>query len=411
MAMITLQLDGSRLANEVCIQLPFSKSISNRLLIINKIANSDLVIDNLSDADDTRILKQLLESDAKEVNCGLGGTSIRFFLAYCYLINREVVVSGEDALNNRPIKPLVDALRQLGATIDYLVNEGFPPVHLKHTEIKSNEVRFDSNISSQFVSALLMIGPALPNGLIIDLPINQVSFSYIHMTIALMRMNRVDVAINENKISVNHQNYKPVAYKVSADWSAAIYWIGFIAISGEGKVLLNELIIENLQGDEALLNWLPHFGITHSLTEEGIVFEKSEAAIVNELTLDLSDSPDLAQPLAVIGAALGIKTTLTGLSTLKHKETDRIDAIAIELRKCGVNCVVNNDSLEISGKVNKTTLANIVFDTYNDHRMAMSLSMLVALGDPVILNNPEVVSKSYPLFFEELKKFCSVTDL
>ena len=409
--MITLQLDGSRLANEVCIQLPSSKSISNRLLIIHKIANSDLVIDNLSDADDTRILNQLLESDAKEVNCGLGGTSIRFFLAYCYLINREVVVSGEDALNNRPIKPLVDALLQLGAEIDYLEKENYPPVHLKSTAKENNHVFFDVNISSQFVSALLLIAPSLLTGISIQLPINQVSFSYIHMTIALMRMNGADVAINENEISVNHQNYKPVAYKVSADWSAAIYWMGFVAIAGKGKVLLNDLKIENLQGDETLLNWLPHFGITHSLTEEGIVFEKSEAAIVNELTLDLSDTPDLAQPLAVIGAALGIKTTLTGLSSLKHKETDRINAIAIELRKCEVNCVVNNDSLEISGKVNKTTLANIVFDTYNDHRMAMSLSMLVALGEPIFLSNPEVVSKSYPLFFEELKKFCSITDL
>ena len=409
--MITLQLDGSRLANEVCIQLPSSKSISNRLLIIHKIANSDLVIDNLSDADDTRILNQLLESDAKEVNCGLGGTSIRFFLAYCYLINREVVVSGEDALNNRPIKPLVDALLQLGAEIDYLEKENYPPVHLKSTAKENNHVFFDVNISSQFVSALLLIAPSLLTGFSIQLPINQVSFSYIHMTIALMRMNGADVAINENEISVNHQNYKPVAYKVSADWSAAIYWMGFVAIAGKGKVLLNDLKIENLQGDETLLNWLPHFGITHSLTEEGIVFEKSEAAIVNELTLDLSDTPDLAQPLAVIGAALGIKTTLTGLSSLKHKETDRINAIAIELRKCEVNCVVNNDSLEISGKVNKTTLANIVFDTYNDHRMAMSLSMLAALGEPIILHNPEVVSKSYPQFFEELKKFCSITDL
>jgi len=409
--MIRLQLVNDQLLDAVKIQLPSSKSISNRLLIINKIAQSIFSIDSLSDADDTRVLKQLLESDETEVNCGLGGTSIRFFLAYCYLINREVVVSGEDALNNRPIKPLVDALLQLGAEIDYLEKENYPPVHLKSTAKENNHVFFDVNISSQFVSALLLIAPSLPTGISIQLPINQVSFSYIHMTIALMRMNGADVAINENKISVNHQNYKPVVYKVSADWSAAIYWMGFIAIAGKGKVLLNDLKIENLQGDEALLNWLPHFGITHSLTEEGIVFEKSEAAIVNELTLDLSDTPDLAQPLAVIGAALGIKTTLTGLSTLKHKETDRIHAIAIELRKCEVNCVVNNDSLEISGKVNKTRIANIVFDTYNDHRMAMSLSMLVALGEPIFLSKPEVVSKSYPQFFEELKKFCSITDL
>jgi len=408
MAMITFQLDSSRLANEVCIQLPSSKSISNRLLIIHKIANSNVAIENISDADDTRILKQLLESDAKEVNCGLGGTSIRFFLAYCYLINREVVVSGEEALNNRPINPLVDALRQLGAEIDYLEKENYPPVHLKRTAKEYNQVVFDENISSQFVSALLLIAPYLTQGLSIQLPINQVSFSYIHMTVALMRMNGVDVDVSENKISVQHQNYMPVAYKVSADWSAAIYWIGFIAIAGKGKVLLNALKIENLQGDEALLNWIPHFGITHSLTEEGIVFEKSEAAIVNELTLDLSDVPDLAQPLAVITAALGIKASFTGLSTLKHKESDRIEAITTELNKAGAEVSGNDDSLEIRGKVNKQLLNQITFDTYHDHRMAMSLSMLAALGEPIILNNPEVVSKSYPTFFTELEKFCEI---
>ena len=407
--MITLQLDSSRLANEVCIQLPSSKSISNRLLIIHKIANSDLVIDNLSDADDTRILKQLLDSDAKEVNCGLGGTSIRFFLTYCYLINREVVVSGEDTLNNRPIKPLVDALRQLGAEIDYLEKENYPPVHLKSTAKENNHVVFDVNISSQFVSALLLIAPSLPTGISIQLPINQVSFSYIHMTIALMRMYGVNVDVSENKISVQHQNYMPTAYKVSADWSAAIYWIGFIAIAGKGKVLMNALKVEYLQGDEALLNWLPHFGITYSLTEEGIVFEKSEVEIANELTLDLSDSPDLAQPLAVITAALGIKASLIGLSTLKHKESDRIEAIATELNKVGAEVNGYDDSLKIRGKINKQLLNQIKFDTYHDHRMAMSLSILAALGEPVILNNPEVVSKSYPTFFTELENFCDIT--
>jgi 3-phosphoshikimate 1-carboxyvinyltransferase len=325
------------------------------------------------------------------------------------LINREVVVNGEEALNNRPIKPLVDALRQLGADIDYLERENYPPVYLKRTAKENNQVVFDENISSQFISALLLIAPYLPQGLSIQLPINQVSFSYIHMTIALMRMNGVDVDVSENKISVQHQNYMPVAYKVSADWSAAIYWIGFIAIAGKGKVLLNGLKIANLQGDEALLNWLPHFGITHSLTEDGIVFEKSEAAIVNELTLDLSDSPDLAQPLAVITAALGVKASLTGLSTLKHKESDRIKAITTELNKAGAEVSGNDDSLEIRGKVNKQLLNLITFETYHDHRMAMSLAMLAALGEPIILNNPKVVTKSYPTFFAELEKFCEIT--
>jgi 3-phosphoshikimate 1-carboxyvinyltransferase len=317
-------------------------------------------------------------------------------------------VNGEEALNNRPIKPLVDALLQLGAEIDYLEKENYPPVHLKRTAKESNQVVFDENISSQFISALLLIAPYLPHGLSIQLPINQVSFSYIHMTVALMRMNGVNVDINKNNIVVKHQNYMTVAYKVSADWSAAIYWIGFIAIAGKGKVLLNTLKMENLQGDEALLNWLPHFGITHSLTEEGIVFEKSEVAIVNELTLDLSDTPDLAQPLAVITAALGIKASLTGLSTLKHKESDRIEAITTELNKAGAEVSGNDDSLEIRGRVNKQLLNQITFDTYHDHRMAMSLSMLAALGEPIILNNPEVVTKSYPTFFTELEKFCEI---
>jgi 3-phosphoshikimate 1-carboxyvinyltransferase len=208
--MIRLQLVNNRLLDVANIQLPASKSISNRLLIINKIAKSKSSIDNLSDADDTLVLKQLLESEETEVNCGLGGTSIRFFMVYCYLINREVVLTGEDALNKRPIGPLVDALRQLGANINYLDKEGFPPVHLKHTEKKSNEIKFDSNISSQFVSSLLMIGPALTNGLIIHLPVDQVSYSYIDMTIALMIKYGIEVEKEKNQISIHPQNYFPI---------------------------------------------------------------------------------------------------------------------------------------------------------------------------------------------------------
>jgi 3-phosphoshikimate 1-carboxyvinyltransferase len=409
MAMISLQLDNSRLSDEISVQLPSSKSISNRLLIIHKIAISNVSIKNLSDADDTRILNQLLESDTKEVNCGLGGTAIRFFLAYCYLINREVIVSGDEPLNKRPINPLVDALRHLGAQIDYLDKENYPPVHLKSTAKENNQVVFDANISSQFVSALLLIAPYLSNGLSIQLPLNQVSFSYINMTMDLMRMNGVAVDVHENKITVPQQEYKPITYKVSADWSAAIYWIGFIAIAGKGKVLLNDLKIENLQGDEALLNWLKNFGITYSLTEGGIIFEKHEVGFVADLNLDLSDNPDLAQPLTVIATALGIKASFTGLSTLKHKESNRIIAIATELNKAGANVIGTDDCIEIRGKINKDLLKEITFDTYHDHRMAMSLAMLAALGERVSLNNPEVVSKSYPSFFNELEKFCKIT--
>ena len=407
--MISLQLDSSRLVDEISVQLPSSKSISNRLLIIHKIANSNVSIKNLSYADDTRILNHLLNSDAKEVNCGLGGTAIRFFLAYCYLINREVIVSGEEPLNKRPINPLVDALSHLGAQIDYLDKENCPPVHLKSTAKENNQVVFDSNISSQFVSALLLIAPYLPNGLSIQLPPNQVSFSYVNMTMALMRMNGVAVDVHENKIIVPQREYKPITYKVSADWSAAIYWIGFIAIAGKGKVLLNDLKIENLQGDEAFINWLPYFGITFSITVDGIIFEKHEVGFVADFNLDLSDNPDLAQPLAVIAAALGIKASFTGLSTLKHKESNRILAIATELNKAGADVIGTDDCIEIRGRVNKELLKEITFDTYHDHRMAMSLSMLAALGECVSLNNPEVVSKSYPTFFNQLEKFCKIT--
>jgi 3-phosphoshikimate 1-carboxyvinyltransferase len=407
--MIRLQLIHDRLSEAISIQLPASKSISNRLLIINKIAESNFAIDNLSDADDTQVLKQLLESDAKEVNCGLGGTSIRFILAYCYLINREVILAGEQALNKRPIGPLVDALRQLGASIDYLDKKGFPPLHLKHTEQFSNEVRFDSNISSQFVSSLLMIAPALPNGLTIHLPTDQVSFSYIDMTISLMCLYGIEVESTMNKISVRPQKYIPIAYHVSADWSAVIFWIGFLAIAGNGKVVINNLKADKIQGDEAILEWINDLGITARISEDYILFEKNEIPVKQELHFNLINNPDLAQPLAVIGAALGIKTTLTGLSTLKHKETDRINAIANELRKCDVDCLINNDTLEITGKINTANLSNIILDTYNDHRMAMSLAMLSATGVSINLNNPEVVSKSYPQFFEELKKFCVIT--
>ena len=409
--MIELQFIHNRLLNSVNVKLPASKSISNRLLIINKIAQSDLAIDNLSDADDTQILKKILESeDSKEVNCGLGGTSIRFFLSYCYLINREVILYGEEALDKRPIAPLVDALRQLGASIDYLDKDGFPPIHLKYTEKKSNEVRFESNISSQFVSALLMISPGLPNGLDIHLPSGQVSHSYIKMTIALMRIYGVKVNSERSILSIRPQKYIPVAYRVGADWSAVIFWIGFLAIAGKGRIVFDNLQFDNMQGDENIISWVGDLGIEFQITDDIISFEKNSDVLKSEFHFNLINNPDLAQPLAVIGAALGIKTKLIGLSTLKHKETDRLNAISNELRKCGVNCNYTNDTLEIHGNVNIASLSDIIFDTYNDHRMAMSLAMLSATGEKIHLNNPEVVSKSYPQFFEELQKFCLITE-
>ena len=408
--MIRISFDTSKLNKEVEINLPSSKSISNRVLILNKISNANTELVNISEADDTQILKRILDSDDDEINCGLGGTTIRFYLAYCYLKNKKVIIKGEEALNSRIIHPLVDALRKLGATINYLNLEGYPPLEIVETNKINNEIIISDNKSSQFVSALLMIAPLLPQGIIINLPSNQVSKSYIKMTIDLMNKYGVKVDWENETLSVLPQSYYPVPYIVSGDWSAAVYWIGFLAIAGKGVVFLKGLKKEGLQGDEILLEWINSFGITYRITEEGIYIEKSNSISLKEFNFDLIENPDLAQPFAVIGAALGIRTTLHGLSTLRYKETDRLSAIKQELEKVGVNVNIEKDSLVVDGKIDTQKLSEVVFDTYNDHRMAMSLSLLSALNTEIKINHPEVVSKSYPDFFKELEKLCVITE-
>ncbi|MFM7015825.1 MAG: 3-phosphoshikimate 1-carboxyvinyltransferase [Bacteroidota bacterium] len=407
--MIKIRLDNASFASEVSVQLPSSKSISNRVLMIHKIGELSSKIDNLSDANDTVFLKKILESTSDDVYCGAGGTTLRFYLSYCFLKDKPVVLRGDISLNSRPVFPLVNALTQLGADIIYLHEKGCAPIKIAGTAKKNSKVNLTANISSQFVSSLLLIAPYLPQGLEIEFPSAQVSRSYISMTISLMDYFGVKVEVFENRLIVKPQQYLNNDFHIPADWSAAIYWIGFIAILGKGKLFLEKLAKDELQGDEALLNWVNVLGITYRLTEKGIHFEKAITAQKDNWELDLSNNPDLAQPLVVITAALGIKAKFTGLSTLIHKETNRIAAISQELKKVGVKLKTGDDFIIVEDKVDTSLFSTAIFETYHDHRMAMSLSMFAACGQPIKINHPEVVAKSYPTFFEELKKIASIT--
>ncbi len=385
------------------IQIPGSKSISNRLLIIQQLCESKFKIENLSISDDTKFLESLLESDFEIQNCGAGGTTFRFLLALRALQGKTVILSGSKEFKLRPISPLVDALNELGASIDYLKNNGFAPIRLNASKIHGGKIKIDSNISSQFVSALMLIAPYLKGGLEISFSENPVSFSYIEMTASIMKEFSVDVEFENNKINIPQGEYISKDYSCSPDWTSASYWYGIIACSIDSQINLVNLAKDKFQGDVILKIWMTLFGVKSVKDGDDILISNVNSEINTTINIDFTNNPDLSLALTVVAAVKGIPVHFTGLSTLKVKETDRLLALKMELEKTGVNILVDENSLKLFGIVDNEKISNTTFNTYEDHRIAMALSILATTLSPVKMENPDVVSKSYPNYFEELK--------
>ena len=381
------------------IDLPASKSISNRVLIIQNLCKDSFVISNLSEAEDTKILNKNLNSSKTKLNVKDAGTAMRFLTALLATKNKEFIITGNKEMNKRPIGPLVKALNSLGANICYLKKKNVSPIIIRKSNLKGGEINIDSNISSQFISAILLIAPILKNGLIINLNGKIVSKSYIEMTLKIMSYFGIRWSWKKNQIVINEQEYVAKDISIENDWSSATFWMQIVALSKSAKINLKGLNKHSWQGDIKALDFFSNVGVEHKFKKNCLLIQKTNK-ISSKKIFNLINNPDIAQPLICTYAVLNKKATFKGLETLKYKETNRIIALKNELKKIGAEIKIENNTIEL---LNSSLISNIKISTYNDHRMAMCFSPLALKLDEIIIIDAIVVKKSYPEFWKDLK--------
>ncbi|WP_309613707.1 3-phosphoshikimate 1-carboxyvinyltransferase [Flavobacterium sp.] len=401
---MNLLLKSSTCKPQSAIAITGSKSETNRLLLLQALY-PNLILENTSNSDDSEVMTKALQSSDTIIDIHHAGTAMRFLTAYFSIQeNREVVLTGSTRMKERPIKILVNALRQLGAEITYEENEGFPPIRIKGKKVTKSKVSLSANVSSQYISALLLIAPKLENGLELNLEGEITSVPYIKMTLSLLNDIGVETVFASNKIIVKPQtiNHKPQTLSVESDWSSASYFYSIVALSEIGtEITLSSYKENSLQGDSVLADIYKNFGVETIFNDsKSITISKINKYNLQPPTYNLNNSPDIAQTIAVTCFGLGIGCHLTGLHTLKIKETDRLLALKNELEKLGAQVSITDESLtlKISSEINE----DIRIKTYQDHRMAMAFAPL-ALKTDIIIEEAEVVSKSYPTFWEDLK--------
>lgn len=388
------------------INLPSSKSISNRALIINALNYSPYPLQNLSDSDDTVVLSAALNSNSNKFDIGHAGTAMRFLTAFLSKIVGEWEVTGSERMQQRPISILVDALNSLGAQIKYLKNEGFPPLKILGSHLTGKTIELDGSVSSQYISALLLIAPTIENGLTLELKGEITSRSYINLTLELMAKFGIQYNWEENQITVPEQNYIARDFTVEADWSGASYWYEILSLCKTGEILLENLQLESLQGDSNIAGWFEQFGVYSTQKLNGVLLSKKENLIPEKLDIDFIENPDVAQTMACLCVAKRIPFKFSGLKTLKIKETDRISALQNELAKFGATLTEpENGELAWDGKIDSEyCIDNPTIETYHDHRMALAFAPMALAGCQLQINDPMVITKSYPGFWDDLKK-------
>ena len=385
--------------------LPSSKSISNRALIINALSYSPYPLLNLSDSDDTQVLEAALNSNNNKFNIGHAGTAMRFLTAYLAKIVGEWEVTGSERMQQRPIAILVDALKSLGAQIEYTKNEGFPPLKIFGSHLTGKTIELDGSISSQYISALLLIAPTIENGLTLKLKREITSRSYIDLTLKLMAKFGIQYRWAGNEITVPEQNYFARDFTVEADWSGASYWYEILSLCDSGEILLKNLELESLQGDANIAGWFSQFGVISTQKTDGVLLTLNNNIYPEKLVHDFIENPDVAQTMACLCVAKKIPFHFSGLKTLKIKETDRISALQNELAKFGAEISEpDHGELAWDGKINFDIQTKVpLIETYHDHRMALAFAPMALAGFPVKINDPMVITKSYPAFWEDLK--------
>ncbi len=390
------------------VELPGSKSISNRLLIIRALSKLNVVFKNLSDSDDTvtlaKALGQIQNKRSAVINVEHAGTDMRFLTAFLSITSGEWTLTGSARMKERPISELVEGLRQLGADITYLEKEGFPPLKIKGQKLEGGSLELNASISSQFTSAMLLIAPFLTYGLEIKLKGDVVSRPYIIMTIELLKQFGVYILADTDAIHVKASDLKILhpSFSVESDWTAASYWYSIVALSENSEIVLKHLNKVSTQADSVLPELYKQLGVKTEFVEGGVKLSH-QPVIISEFNYDFTNCPDIAQTIAATCVGLGIKANLTGLKTLKIKETDRIAALKNELDKFGVKTETSNESIKISaGSETKNTKFEI--KTYNDHRMALSFAPLSLKFPGIVVKDPDVVNKSYPAFWDDLQE-------
>lgn len=395
------------------IQLPASKSISNRALILHSLAHGNILPCNLSDCDDTRVMIRALDGNPEHIDILAAGTAMRFLTAYLSVTPGTRTITGTQRMQQRPIRILVDALCELGARIEYVNNEGFPPLHITGGELKKEEISLAGNVSSQYISALLMIGAVLPKGLHLHLTGDIISRPYINLTLQLMRDFGAQADWStDNSITVSPGGYRDVPFTVESDWSAASYWYQIMALHSmkneklkmkSSEIELLGLFPRSYQGDSRGAEVFSRLGIKTEYTERGVRLIKSGTP-VEYLEEDMVDIPDLAQTFVVTCCLMNIPFRFTGLQSLKIKETDRITALITELHKLGYVVRSEQDRILMWDGERCPAEEEPIIETYEDHRMAMAFAPACLVLPQIKIDEPQVVSKSYPMYWDNLKQ-------
>ena len=399
---ISIQL--SKLKNHQSVQITGSKSESNRLLLLQALF-PQIEIENISNSDDSVLMQRALQSKDSLIDIHHAGTAMRFLTAYFSIQNeREITITGSPRMKERPIKILVDALRTLGADISYLENDGFPPLKISGKKLTVSKVNLQANVSSQYISALILIASKLENGLELTLEGTITSIPYIKMTLSLLDSIDIETSFVGNVITVKPttKNIGKQTLVVESDWSSASYFYSLIALSEVGtEITISSYKEKSLQGDSVLATIYKSFGVKTSFSNQKITLKKTDFIYSKSLVeLDLKNAPDIAQTIAVTAFGLGLECDMIGLHTLKIKETDRLVALKTELEKLGANVIITDATLHLESSKNINT--DITIATYNDHRMAMAFAPL-ALKVPINIENADVVSKSYPQFWDDFR--------
>ena len=388
---------------EASIQLPSSKSISNRALIIHALGNGNHPLDNLSDCDDTQVMIRALQAQSGEtIDIMAAGTAMRFLTAYLSVTPGNHIITGTQRMQQRPIQILVNALRELGANIEYLVNEGFPPLRIQGTILKKDHISLPGNVSSQYISALLMIGPSLANGLTLTLTGDIISRPYINLTLQLMKDFGAQATwTNEHELKVEPQPYRSRPFYIESDWSAASYWYQIAALATKATITLPGLFANSSQGDSKVAEIFRSLGV-ETVHEGQTVTLHKKGEITKRLDYNFINQPDLAQTLVVTCALMDIPFRFSGLQSLKIKETDRMAALICEMRKLGYILQESEDSI-LSWEGERCERSHDVIDTYEDHRMAMAFAPACLVLPDICINDPHVITKSYPRYWKDLQ--------
>lgn len=386
------------------IQLPSSKSISNRALIISALGNGEHQLENLSDCDDTQVMIRALHAQPGEtIDILAAGTAMRFLTAYLSVTQGDRIITGTQRMQQRPIQVLVNALRELGAHIDYVANEGFPPLRIQGTTLTKSHITLPGNVSSQYISALLMIGPLLKNGLKITLTGEIISRPYINLTLQLMKdFGGKATWMNDRELLVEPQPYASIPFYVESDWSASSYWYQIAALSNEANITLPGLFEKSYQGDSQVAHIFRSLGVETIYGDKTITLRKNGKP-TERLEYDFINQPDLAQTFVVTCALLGIPFRFSGLQSLKIKETDRMAALICEMKKLGYILQESEGSI-LSWEGERCERSQKAIDTYEDHRMAMAFAPACIVLPDICINDPHVVTKSYPRYWEDLQK-------